>query len=393
VTRHRIRKYLPILIIVGALVVAGGLFATRQKPARTPNRVVAPLVETITARSTTETIVVAALGTVMPSRTVAIQPELSGRLVAVHPDLVLGGLLPAGAVAARIDPRDYAAALAQARARLAQARTALEVERGRQVVARREWKLFEGDLDATLADSMLALRKPQLDLAEADYASAQSVVEQAERNLARTSLTVPFNAVVRTAAAEVGQLVTGQSQLATLAGTDEYWVQVAVPLDRLDRIQIPDARGGAGAKARIRFQTSSGAAQEKSARVVRLLGDLDPEGRTARVLVAVADPLDLAVRSDSDRVPLLLGSYVSALIDAGSTSGLFRVPREAIREGDQVWVLAGNGTLAIRGVTISWREENHVLVSTGLADGDRIITSSLQAPIPGMALREKGAAR
>jgi RND family efflux transporter MFP subunit len=389
--RRHVRRFLPLFIIVAAIVAAAALFLTRTKPPRQPERAVAALVETFTARATTETLVVEALGTVLPSRTMAIQPELSGRLVAVHPDLVLGGLLPAGAVAARIDPRDYAAALAQARARLAQAQTALEVERGRQVVARREWNLFADDV-GDLADSALALRKPQLDLAEADYASARSMVEQAERNLARTGLTVPFNAVVRTAAAEVGQLVTAQHQLATLAGTDEYWVQVSVPLDRLLHIRIPDARGETGAAARIRFRTAGGTMHEKPARVVRLLGDLDPEGRMARVLLEVRDPLDLALRADADRVPLLLGSYVNAVIDAGTVDGLFRVPREAVREGNRVWVIE-NGLLAIREVTIAWREEDHVLVSAGVSQGDRIVTSSLPTAIPGMALREKGAAR
>jgi hypothetical protein len=63
------------------------------------------------------------------------------------------------------------------------------------------------------------------------------------------------------------------------------------------------------------------------------------------------------------------------------------VPRTALREGREVWVMTEKDTLAIRPVALAWTGEDRVLVSAGLADGERLVVSELQAPVEGMALR------
>ena len=46
-----------------------------------------------------------------------------------------------------------------------------------------------------------------------------------------------------------------------------------------------------------------------------------------------------------------------------------------------------NGKLAVRELQIAWRREDSVLVASGLAEGEAVITSALAAPVPGMPLR------
>jgi hypothetical protein len=124
--------------------------------------------------------------------------------------------------------------------------------------------------------------------------------------------------------------------------------------------------------------------------VLRVLGDLDPIGAQARVLVEIPDPLGLA----SGARPLLLNAFVEVTFEGGAAEpaadalvAVTRIPRKALREGDKVWVLAPDDTLTIRAVEVVLREAGHVLVGEGLKAGERVIVSRLAAPLPGMQLR------
>ena len=106
----------------------------------------------------------------------------------------------------------------------------------------------------------------------------------------------------------------------------------------------------------------------------------------ARLLVGVRDPLDLA-KPAPDRHPLLLDAYVRVELEGTTLRDVIRIPRSALRNGNQVWVMTGDGSLAIRDVTIAWSGPGHVDISAGLDNGERVVTSGLAAPVPGMALR------
>jgi hypothetical protein len=63
------------------------------------------------------------------------------------------------------------------------------------------------------------------------------------------------------------------------------------------------------------------------------------------------------------------------------------VPRAALREGDEVWVATDDDRLAIRQVQVAWRREETLLLSRGVAPGERVVTSPLAVPVDGMRLR------
>src|SRR5690606_17819963 len=89
---------------------------------------------------------VEAYGVVRPAREVQIYPEVSGRIVKMHPALEPGGVIAEGDILVEIDPEEYELALDRALGALAEAEAALEVEQGRQLIAKREWELYGRDL-------------------------------------------------------------------------------------------------------------------------------------------------------------------------------------------------------------------------------------------------------
>jgi RND family efflux transporter MFP subunit len=220
--------------------------------------------------------------------------------------------------------------------------------------------------------------------------AAESTLEQAKLQLERTTVYAPFNAVAQEEFVDEGQLVNPQTQLATLIGTDRFWVQVSVPVDRLQWMAFSNAGKDEAFKVRVVQEVSADTRIELPGRLVRLLGDLDPVGRMARVLVEIEDPLGLKDKKNPDRLPLMLGAYVRVEIEGRRAEEVFRVPRTAIREGDQVWIANEEDRLEVRPVEVFWRSKDTVLIRNGLREGDRVIANSIPLPIPNMKLRVKG---
>jgi RND family efflux transporter MFP subunit len=398
--RRRIAWLAPPAVVLLGVALFALLLKSRPRPQRAASEPEAVLVQTQPAIASTQQVKVRALGTVRAAQRVELSPEVSGRVVWQSPELVPGGRLRRGEALLRIDPRDYELAVEERRANVDRANVELQLERGQRVVAERAWELLGEDGADTAAGGdarALALRQPQLRAAMVAARAAESGLKRAELNLERTTLRSPFNAVVLAESVDVGQVVGPQTRVATLAGSDEAWVQVSVPASQLSRITVPVNAEDAGARARI-WQRNETATNERSGHVVRLLGDVDPAGLMARLLVAIEDPFGLLAETrqaagDAEPVPLLLGSYVTVEVEAGELENVVEVQRVAVHEGNKVYVALADGTLGIRRVKIAWRRPDSVLVAEGLVDGERIVTSRIPTPIPGMRLRLESSSR
>lgn len=377
--KNSLFRILPFLVVFAALAIAVLLVTTRPEPAteapRENGEVVA--VQPVTRRI--EPLVVEAKGRVIPAQEVVVQPQISGRVEHVSDDLVPGGVVTEGAELFTIETIDYRLAVEQARTRIAEAEAALALEQGRQEVARREYALFEDDLPAG-QDPGLALREPQLKAAEAAIAAARAQLRQAQVNLARTRVVAPFNAIVRAENIDPGQIVAPQTAAARLIGTDMFWVQVSVAVADLPFIDVADG-DRPGSRARLSYDLGR-TTLERTGEVVRLLSDLDPAGQMARVLVRVDDPL--ALEAEGPR--LLLESFVNVEILGNRDVEVVTLPRRYLHNGNEVFVF-NDGQLEVREVEVIWRRPDAVLIGNGLENGDRVVTSSLSTPVPGMRLR------
>ncbi len=370
-----------VLVLLGGIGVSAVLLATRTEPEKAPRVDRGALVKTWPAEMRSERYTVPAQGVVTPARSVVLQPQVGGRVVEISDALVPGGLVQAGELLFRIEPDDYELAVEQARTRLAEAEARLSLERGRRRVAEREWRLFADERDEA-ADPSLALREPQLAVAEAAVAAAEARLRQAELNLERTRVTAPFNALVLGENVDPGQTLSPQSQAATLAGTDRAWVRAAVPVDRLGALELPDEEGRGGSTVEIRYDSGAATVVRRGA-LLRLLGDLDPAGRLARVLIGLDDPLAL----ETDGLPLLFDSYVDVEIESDRVTQVVPLRRGWLHTGDRVYVYGEDGRLDIRRVQVGWRQPDRVMVTGGLAAGELVVISPLASPVPGMKLR------
>jgi RND family efflux transporter MFP subunit len=371
------------LLILGVGIAGATYFKrTAPKARKRPPITMTPLVQVKRIYPGTHRVKVPAMGTVIPAREMILKAHVSGEIVAIRPEFVEGGILDEGDEILRIEPADYELKAVQKQSQVADATYALKLEMGYQDVAKREWELLKGSKPASAIDVELALRKPHLEKARADLAAAEAELEQAMLDLARTKISAPFNAIIRTKSVEKGSYVSTQEQLAELVCTDEYWIRVSIPVDRLKWISIPKNAGEKGAKVRILYRNGS----ELPGRVIKLMGDLEKEGRMARVLVCVRDPFGLKTPG-RDRPPLIIGEYVSIEMEGRQLDNIYAIPRTALRDNVSIWIAKDDGKLEIQDVNTVWRNAQTVLVRDGLKPGDRLIISNLPAPVDGMSVK------
>ena len=388
---------LAIAIVAGAAWYGWQLMQTPPKAKRKPRTTSSPVVSVVNLVKRNEPITVEAFGTVIPARELNVRTQVRGRVVAMHPGLVLGGVIKENDTLLSIEASDFEIAVRRAEAALAQTETEYKVEQGRQIVAKREWELLKKNEDlANDVDHDLALRKPQLEKVEAMIAAAKSNLEDAKLELSRTKIKATFDAIVMNESVEVGQLIDTQNVIAKLIGANEFWVEARVPIGRLPQIQFATPAKPSGSEeteaatdgSNVEIILETGAEPiVRTGRVLRQLVDLDPDGRMARVLIAIPDPLNLG---GDHAGKLVLGSYVRLKIEAGHMNDVYTIPREALRENERVWVRDAEGKLQIRQVQILWRREKDLLVKNGFGMGEQVITSHLSNVLPGMVVRLKG---
>ena len=381
-SRNIMRLIICLLLIAVGIGGARFLIATKPKVSKRPPEKMAPLVRTAALQAENYTFSIPAMGTVIPARETALEVPASGEVIYVHPELTEGGMLAKGTKILQVDPKDYELALHQKRRALADAEYAYKLEQGHQDVARQEWNLLYGDKPMDEGESDLALRKPHLEKVKVEIEAARAELEQAEINLKRSTLTAPFNALVLNSYVEQGSQVSSQERLADLVGTDNYWVQVSLPLDRLKWIQVPNGEQAEGSVVKIFYRTDN----VKIGKVIRLLPDLSKEGRMARLLIEVNDPLDLKAKNEKQPM-LLIGEYVRVSIEGEELQNVFQVPRSALHNDSEVWIVNEEGKLSIRPVKTIWRDRGSVVVSDGFKSGENLVISDIAAPVAGMDLR------
>lgn len=352
-----------------------------EKSSPTPR---ATPVEVIVLRPTERLLQLEALGIVEADRQVTLTPEVTGLLIERSEQLVAGALVKEGELLLRIDPTNYQVAYDQAKAQLQRARFELQQEKGRKLIAEREWELLAPNIQANPLGKSLALREPQLVEKAAAVQAARSQLKKARRDLERTEVRAPFDAVLLELLVEKGQLLSPQTPLLQLVGIDRFRIRASLPLEELYRYKSW-GKELVGAPTQVKLQLSHGLSSDCfCGYVAELLSDLDSQGRMARLLVIVDEPLRKPQKGEG--LPLFLGAHVRLQIEGERLSSTFSLPREALHAQDLVYLVDSEGRLKTEKVVpLAFQGEEFIVVH-GFQGGEKVITTPLSLPIDGMLL-------
>jgi RND family efflux transporter MFP subunit len=368
------RKLKRIGLIVGilgaAVAVSVLLSKTRTEPPKKPAENLAMLVEVVELEPVDARFPVRSQGTLRPRTETIVSAEVSGAIVEISPKFVAGGVFDANETLMRIDPTNYEVAVSQAQALLRQRQ--IEYEGAKKLRSQ-----------GYRAESEFAAAGAALATAEADLVRAQ-------RNLERTYIRLPYEGMVRSKEADLGQFVNPGTRLGVTFATD--YAEVRLPLTDRDLafVDLPyaaeiTATGESSGPEVVLSAEQRGRIAEWSAHIVRSEGVVDESSRVTYAVAKVDDPYAL----DSEHVPLPMGTFVTASIEGVAMQGLLRVPRHALHGSDQLLFVDSESQLRIRSVGIVRADADYAYISDGAEAGERVILTAMESPINGMPVRTK----
>ena len=374
------------VIVGGAAVLAILLSQIRSDtPEPTLERVL-PFVTTVAPTAHEGRVTIRGNGTVRPLREVTLISEVSGKITWVADEFVTGGAFRQGQGILRIDSTDYANAVTVAQAEVIQRQFDLLRAEEEMAIAREEWGLLESrtgvhrQVDSTELGS-LVFKEPHWRAAVAQLQGAKARLQDAEARLKRTRITAPYNGRLRNKGADLGQFVGAGQMIASFYGTDI--VEISVPVAGRDITLLGDllASGAGTTDARLVARNADGK-HEWFGSVHRTEGTLDEATRTLNVIVRVQKPYE----SNDVRPPLLVGTFVTVYLEGRHFDQYYTLPRETLREDNEVWVIRG-GRLHVQPIEIIQEVEDTLYVLDGITDEDQVVTNMLNAVTDGMRVR------
>lgn len=429
--RLRLLLVLPPLVLGVVLIMAMG--SGRQPPVRAQSTAPPTPVRVLEVPRSTVVPRVVAYGVVQPDRVWQGVAEVSGRLIEVSPLLRRGAIVPEGTPLVRIDPSDYRLTLAQRKAQKqdleAQKRNleaSLAIEDGSLDLARRDLSrketlaargavstaaLDEARRTALSTEQTVQNLRNSLNLIPAQMAQVEAQISQAELDLARTTLSAPFDLRVAEAGVTEGRYAQRGEVLVEGDSIAKAEVEAQVPLDRMLAIAegaaaLPGGLAGGAGEGPAGDQTSAlGSASRHihealglsasvrlragerevawTGRVERISDTVDPRTRTIGVIVVVEEPYRHV--EPGVRPPLVKNMFVEVLLTGAARADRVVVPRQALHDG-AVFLVTGDGTLERRPVTLGYAQDGFAVVTDGLAGGETLVLSDLVPAVVGMAL-------
>ncbi|HOQ62063.1 MAG TPA: efflux RND transporter periplasmic adaptor subunit [Vicinamibacterales bacterium] len=324
------------------------------------------------------------LTTELPGRTAAyliadVRPQVNG--IIQERRFVEGSTVQKGALLYQIDPAPYEAAFEQAKAALAVAEANLPPARSR---AERLNELVAvhavGQQDADEANAALAR-------AEASIASARASVETARINLSYTPLKAPISGRTGRSAVTPGALVSAYqpTPLVTIQQLDPIYVDVtqsSAELLRLRRnLESGQLTHTGRSQSQVRLLLEDGTPYPRQGRLE--FRDVTVDPTTGSVVLRMVFPNPDAL--------LLPGMFVRAIVEEGVLEQAILAPQQGVtrdaRGNASALVVDEAGTAAVRPLVLGRAIGDRWLVTSGLADGDRIIVDGLQRIQPGMPVQ------
>ena len=371
--RHLI---IPVFILGIFLFLAATLMATA--PVLEPSSVekLATTVRVVEIQPKSVQLKVNSQGSVMPSTESQLIPEVSGKVSWMSPNLVAGGYFDDQEILIRVDDTDYKTKLDRAQANLTRAEAE---QQHNEFEYRRMQSLVKRNLvsRSQLENSLRAYR-----VAEASLQDATANFNQAEKDLARTQIRAPFAGLVRSENVDIGQFVSRGSPIATIYAGNQAEVRLPIADRQLAFLNIPVSIRG---EIPQEFQPEvtltaqyAGQTLEWKGNIVRSEAEIDVSSRMVQLVARV--------ESTSNPVPLSIGLFVSAEIQGLAAKNVVVLPREALRNDNQVLVVDDENRLRFRKIETLRLYQDDLLVQAGLEAGERVCISPLQTAIEGMVV-------
>jgi len=308
------------------------------------------------------------------SRSVEVRPRVSGQIVGIH--FTDGQIVRQGQLLFTIDPRPFAASLAEANASVATAQAELslaQTDLGRAQRLLAEEAVSKSDVDRLTA---------RVRTAQAALAAAQARVRSRALDVEFTQVRAPIGGKISDRRIDSGNLVaSGETLLTTINALDPIYFTFDVPESLfLKTSRQRQAGDSTGQQAEIRLQDE--AAYNWRGRLDFTDNGINQNSGTVRARAVVSNPTYFLA-------PGMFGNM--RLADGGTTAALL-VPDAAIRTDQArkiVLVVGKDDTVAAKPVETGPLVGGLRAIRSGITRNDRVIVQGVQFAMPGAKVKPR----
>ncbi len=373
-TRRR-RRWIPLLVLLVAIgVIAYALLHTRQAahPGAAPGsgrgghrhggaggEASGPQpVSVAQARTGDMPVVLTELGTVTSLATITVQSQLSGYLLEVN--FKEGQEVHKGDQLALVDPRLYEATLTQDEGNLARDTNLLhqaQLDNNRYQLLQRQKSIAS----QTAEDQVFVVGQYQ-----GDVLTDQGQIAAAKQNIAYCHIRSPIDGRVGLRQVDAGNYITTAQTNGLVVVTQIHPISVifTVPEDNIPPLQ---AQMKAGSTLTVDAYDRTNTQKLASGTVETIDNTIDTSTGTVRIRATFPN-------ADETLFP---NQFVNARLLLQTLHGVVLVPNGAIQTGPNgnfVYLVRPDNTVEMRPVTTGTASQTDVVISAGLAAGDKVVT-------------------
>lgn len=309
------------------------------------------------------------IGKCVARELVSIQPQVSGRITAIH--FADGSDVRMGDTLFTIDPRPYRAGLQAAEADLAQANSAFNLAK---LQFDRAAKLLESN---NISQSDYDTAKNSMDGAEAQAKRAEAAAQNARLNLEYCFIRSPIDGRAGRRMTDIGNVVSpATGSLLTIERMDPIYADFTINENDLPAVQKNMSQGSLRVDVRLPNQPDS----VQVGKLTFLDNMVQPASGTVQLRATIPN----------SRRHLWPGQFVQVRVVLNTIKGAVLVPSTASMvsaKGPFVFVVKDDTTAEMRPVSVGQRQGEMVVLTTGVKAGERIIVNGQLAVAPGAKVR------
>ncbi len=327
-------------------------------------------------------------GALEATRVVDVMPKIAGRLESLALEdgtpVLEGTKVTNRQVIAVIDHRDLAAQLAQAKAAVETARAAIDtakvVLKDRLREKNRMGKLFaEGsttEQQRDLAETAHEQAVTEVAQAEAKLVQARAAIEVTDVNLTEAFLHAPMDGVVSAKYVDPGAMVSDLTKVVQIMPMEELKFLVAIP--------GPYLRHLVAGQTTVSVVSDVAPERTFSGVIVRVYPAVDPVTRTATVEVRLANETDAA-----GSWVLRPGLYAEGRIVLEVRRDVVVLPVDVVlRRGDRFLAfVVKDGKAETRALQVGVRDGNRFEIVAGLRAGEQVVVAGQHRLTDGQPVR------
>ena len=380
--RFLFRFTICILILIAGLAGMKALASLKKPPEQAKPQEQSLKVEIVTVEKKPCPVNITGYGEVRALNVVSIAPEVSGKIVEIHPRLETGEVISRHDILFRVDPREYQIAVKTGQDRLQVLKQSLALEKKEFHRVRR---LFQENKVGTasgvdMAEKMMLSSNDML-------LQATQALELATINLERCTVRSPFSARIQQVSLEKGQFVLPGQNLLTLV--DDSILEIHISIDSRDARKWlrfdqtvsneKDNRWFSGlvnVPCMIQWTEDDQGRQWKGE--LHRIVEFNQKTRTLTLAVRVREKM--ARQNPINGLPLVDGMFCKVTIPGKTMDNVTRLPRWSVSFKDTVFLAVDNRLKTVP-VKVERMEGEFVYVSEGLENGEQVIKTRLINPL------------